>query len=94
MSGTEYHNTREDINRNEVSHIVLISISVLLLNISLLPTNFQLGDQQSLAQSETDGSGTLTTGNMTTEGGSENATETNTTGSISSFHSSCPFSFC
>jgi hypothetical protein len=48
-----------------------------------------------VAQIKTEGNGTaVTPGNMTAEGGGENASITNDSGRISSSHPYCPLSFC
>jgi hypothetical protein len=65
--------------------IFALIIAVTLLTLTTAP---------SLAQNNTDGNGTMTSDNTTAKDGGANATEANQSGSISSFHSYCPFSFC
>ena len=61
-------------------------IAAILLTTTTTPT---------VAQNKIDGNSTMATDNMTVNGGGgENATETAESGSISSFHNYCPFSFC
>jgi hypothetical protein len=63
----------------------LIVTALIILTTATAPT---------FAQNNANRNGTIVTDNMTVNGGGENATETAESGSISSFHSYCPLSFC
>jgi chemotaxis response regulator CheB len=78
-------NNQNSIDTQYTKQVRTLIIVLVLFAITIAPT---------VAQNQTNERGILTEGNMTAKGGEENATRTNETGSISSFHGYCPFSFC
>ena len=71
-----------------------LSTSLLFLTLIIAAIMLTTATTPSIAQNKIDGNSTMTTKNMTVNGGGEDATETAESGSISSFHNYCPFSFC